>query len=61
MLALKVLPEGKKKKLRGSVNISIGNMIAELLEFSCHRLDKKDINENDSNIVSKQLVLFKEF
>jgi hypothetical protein len=27
MLALKVIPEGKKKKLRATVQISIGNLI----------------------------------
>jgi hypothetical protein len=43
MLALKVIPEGKKKKLRASVHISLGNMIQELLEFSCIRIDKNDL------------------
>jgi hypothetical protein len=27
MLALKVIPEGKKKKLRATVHISLGNLI----------------------------------
>lgn len=31
MLALEVIPEGKKAKLRATVHISIGNLIAELL------------------------------
>ena len=43
MLALKVIPEGKKKKLRATVQISIGNLIGELLDFGCKRLDIQDI------------------
>ncbi len=43
MLALKVIPEGKKKKLRATVQISIGNLIGQLLDFGCKRLDLQDI------------------
>ena len=38
MLALKVIPEGKKKKLRATVQIAIGNLLADLLEFGCQRI-----------------------
>lgn len=31
MLALQVIPEGKKKKLRATVQIAIGNLICDLL------------------------------
>lgn len=44
MLALKVIPEGQKAKLRASVQISIGNLLAELLEFGCNRLSNNDIS-----------------
>lgn len=58
MLALKVIPEGKKRKLRATVHISIGNLIGELLEFGCKMLEQKDINSDDNKIVSKQILLF---
>jgi hypothetical protein len=38
MLATKALPEGRKRKLRATVHISLGNLLAELLEFSATRL-----------------------
>jgi len=53
MLAIKVLPEGKKRKHRATVHISIGNMIGDLLEFGCLRIDNKDISADDNGIVSK--------
>ena len=61
MLALEVLPEGQKKKLRGAVQIAIGNLLAELLEFSSQRLVNQDISEGDNDIVSKQKMLFPDF
>ena len=42
MLALKVIPEGRKRKLRATVQIAIGNLIAELLEFGCQRIHLSD-------------------
>lgn len=39
MVALKAIPEGRKKKLRATVHINIGNLLADLLEFSCLRID----------------------
>jgi hypothetical protein len=35
LLALKVLPEGRKKKMRALVNIEIGKLILEILQHSC--------------------------
>jgi KIF-binding protein len=61
MLALKVIPEGKKHKLRATVQIAIGNLIADLLEFGCERINHKDVKEGDSIIVGKQIMLFPEF
>jgi len=43
MLALKAIPEGKKKKLRATVQIAIGNLISELLDFSCQRIHYQDL------------------
>ena len=61
MLALKVIPEGKKKKLRATVQIAIGNLLVELLEFGCQRISHQDYNEADNIIVGKQMMLFPEF
>ena len=61
MLALKVIPEGKKRKLRASVHISIGNLLCQLLEFSCQRLERKDLSPEDDKVVGRQAVLFREF
>jgi hypothetical protein len=38
LLALKVLPEGRKKKLRASIQISLGSLLADMLEFSADRI-----------------------
>jgi hypothetical protein len=35
LLALKVLPEGRKKKMRALVQIEIGKLILEILQHSC--------------------------
>ncbi len=61
MLALKAIPEGKKIKLRATVQISIGNLIAELLDFGSARIHHGDIHEGDDSVVSKQILLFNEF
>ena len=58
MLALKVIPEGKKLKLRATVQIAIGNLIGDLLEFGCHRINNEDLGEKDNEIVSKKIMLF---
>ena len=42
MLALKVIPEGKKKKLRATVQIAIGNLICDLLELGCQIILNQD-------------------
>lgn len=31
MLALKVIPEGKKKKMRATIQISLGNLFSHML------------------------------
>ena len=48
MLALKVIPEGKKIKLRASVQIAIGNLIGELLEFGSLRIHNEDLSDKDN-------------
>ena len=53
MLALKVIPDGQKRKLRATVQIAIGNLICDLLEFGCMRIFNEDISENDNIIVSQ--------
>ena len=59
MLALKVIPEGKKRKLRASVHISLGNLLTELLEFSCQIIDQKQLSPADNEQAAKQAVLFR--
>jgi hypothetical protein len=53
MLALKVIPEGQKKKLRANVHISLGTLLGELLEFGCKRIENGDLQEEDNKIVSQ--------
>ena len=53
-----MIPEGKKLKLRATVQIAIGNLIGDLLEFGCHRIHNEDLGEKDNEIVSKKIMLF---
>lgn len=61
MLALRVIPEGSKRKLRASVHISLGNLLCELLDFSCRRLDSQLLPPEHDQLVARQAVLFREF
>ena len=40
-LAMKVLPENKKKKMRATIQISLGNLVAHMLEFCINEIRKK--------------------
>lgn len=48
-------------KLRATVQISIGNLLSELLDFGTARIHNGDIQEGDDGVVSKQFFLFDEF
>lgn len=60
MLATRAIPEGTKRKLRATVHISLGNLLAELLDFSAARLEQQTPSADDAQ-VGRQLLQFKEF
>jgi len=41
--------------------MGIGTMLCDMLELACHRLENNDVKETDNELVSKQLLLFKNF
>lgn len=48
LLALKVLPEGRKKKMRALIQIQLGKLILDMLEYSCSRIrSKQEIVEEE--------------
>ena len=49
MLALKVLPEGKKKKMRATIQISLGNIFSHMLNFCIDEIKKgKKFSEEEN-------------
>lgn len=62
LLAVKVLPEGRKKKMRALVQIQLGKLILDILEYSVERIRNNqpvtaDVNEQ----VNKKFLLFENF
>lgn len=60
MLALEVLPEGSKRKMRAKVQIAMGNLESHLLEYCVERIRNKS-TEIESEKTNKELLKFEKF
>ena len=64
MLALKVLPENKKQKMRATIQISLGNLVAHMLEYCINEIRKKKeviFTPADIENVNREHLLFEGF
>ena len=65
-ISLSILPEGKKKKTRASLNIMMGNIVADFLEYNTMliNLDFKDKEQAEIdqviNNINRQSLLFED-
>lgn len=59
LLALKVLPEGRKKKMRALIQIELGKLILDMLEYSCDRIrNSQPVTKEDNESINKKFLSF---
>ena len=62
MLALKVLPVNRKKKMRATLQVSLGNLFGHVLEFCVGRIKaQKPVTAEDSEACNRSLLMFEGF
>ncbi len=60
-LALAVLPEGQKKKMRATAQIALGNMLGGMLEVAADKIRRKELTPEDQSICAAEKLRFPGF
>lgn len=62
LLGLKILPEGKKKKMRATVQKTLGNMLLHMLQYCIGEIKKGNpLGEKDNESTNREFLTFDGF